>query len=81
MERLHAESVAIFSKLTDASLQEKCVTVGKLEITPWNRMRSIVEQEIHHLGQQYVQQRILGVPVLSLYGLASEEPRARSKVL
>lgn len=77
MERLHAESMEIFSKLTDASLQEKCVNVGGMEITRWKWMRSMVEHEIHHRGQLYLYLGILGVPAPSLYGLTSEEVRAR----
>jgi uncharacterized damage-inducible protein DinB len=79
MERLHAESMEIFSKLTDANLQEECVNVGGMEITRWKWMRSMVEHEIHHRGQVYLYLGILGVPTPPLYGLTSEEARARSK--
>jgi uncharacterized damage-inducible protein DinB len=78
MERLHSESMEIFSKLTDASLQEKCVNVGGVEITRWKWMRSMVEHEIHHRGQVYLYLGILGVPTPPLYGLTSEEVRSRS---
>ena len=77
MERLHAESMEIFSKLTDADLRDKCVNVGGLEITRWKWMRSMVEHEIHHRGQIYLYLGILGVPTPPLYGLSSEEVRAR----
>jgi uncharacterized damage-inducible protein DinB len=76
MERLHSESMDFFSKLTDASLQEKCVNVGGMEITGWKWMRSMVEHEIHHRGQLYL---YLGVPAPSLYGHTPEEVRARSE--
>lgn len=79
MERLHAESMEIFSKLTDNSLQEKCVNVGRMEITKWKWMRSMVEHEIHHRGQVYLYLGILGVPTPPLYRLTSEEERARGK--
>jgi uncharacterized damage-inducible protein DinB len=79
MERLHAESMEIFSGLTDASLQEKCVNVGGMEITRWKWMRSMVEHEIHHRGQVYLYLGIPGVPTPPLYGLTSEEVRARSQ--
>jgi uncharacterized damage-inducible protein DinB len=79
MERLHAESMEIFSKLTDADLQSKCRNVGGMEIAKWKWLRSMVEHEIHHRGQIYLYLGLLGVPTPPLYGLTSEEVRARSK--
>ena len=79
MERLHAESMDIFSQLSDESLQEKCVNVGGMEIVRWKWMRSMVEHEIHHRGQVYLYLGILGVPTPPLYGLSSEEVRARGE--
>jgi uncharacterized damage-inducible protein DinB len=79
MERLHAESMEIFSKLTDGNLQEKCANVGGVDIARWKWMRSMVEHEIHHRGQLYLYLGILGVPVPPLYSLTSEEVRARAK--
>jgi uncharacterized damage-inducible protein DinB len=79
MERLHAESMDIFSKLSDESLQEKCANVGGMEIARWKWMRSMVEHEIHHRGQVYLYLGIVGVPTPPLYGLSSEEVRARGE--
>ena len=79
MERLHAESMEIFSKLSDADLQSKCRNVGGMEIAKWKWLRSMVEHEIHHRGQIYLYLGILGVPTPPLYGLTSEEVRARSQ--
>jgi uncharacterized damage-inducible protein DinB len=79
MERLHAESMEIFSKLSDADLQKKCRNVGGMEIARWKWPRSMVEHEIHHRGQVYLYLAILGVPTPPLYGLTAEEVRARSK--
>ena len=79
MERLHTESMEIFSNLTDASLPEKCVNVGGLEIARWKWLRSMVEHEIHHRGQLYIYLGILGVPTPPLYGLTSEEVRTRGQ--
>lgn len=79
MERLHAESVDIFSRLTDADLQIKFVNVAGIEITRWKWMRLMVEHEIHHRGELYVYLGVLGVPTPPLYGQTSEEVRARSK--
>jgi uncharacterized damage-inducible protein DinB len=79
MEGLHKESMEMFSRLTDASLQEKCVNVGGTEITRWKWMRSMVEHEIHHRGQIYIYLGFLGVPAPPLHGLTSEEVRSRGK--
>lgn len=79
MERLHAEAMEIFAKLSDADLQGKCRNVGGMEITVWKWLRSMTEHEIHHRGQIYLYLGILGVPTPPLYGLTSEEVRARSE--
>jgi uncharacterized damage-inducible protein DinB len=78
MQRLHQESLEIFSKLTDEDLQRKCQTPGGAEITTWKWLRSMSEHEIHHRGQIYLYLSILGVPTPPLYGLTSEQVRARS---
>jgi uncharacterized damage-inducible protein DinB len=78
MERLHAESMEIFSKLTDDDLQRKCTTPGGGEIRIANWLRSMVEHEAHHRGQLYIYLGILGVPTPPLYGLTSAQVRARS---
>jgi uncharacterized damage-inducible protein DinB len=79
MERLHVEAMEIFAKLSDEDLQGKCRNVGGIEITVWKWLRSMTEHEIHHRGQIYLYLGILGVPTPSLYGLTSEEVRARSE--
>jgi len=79
MERLHAESMEIFSRLSDADLQAKCRNAGGTDIATWKWLRSMVEHEIHHRGQIYLYLGILGVPTPPLYGLTSEEVRARSR--
>jgi uncharacterized damage-inducible protein DinB len=78
MERLHAESMDIFSKLSDSDLQRKCCTPGGAEITSWKWLRSMTEHEIHHRGQIYLYLGMLDVPTPPLYGLTSEEVRSRS---
>jgi uncharacterized damage-inducible protein DinB len=40
--------------------------------------RSMVEHEVHHRGQIYLYLGLLSVPTPPLYGLTSEEVRARS---
>lgn len=79
MERLHAESMAIFSSLTSENLQRKCVNVTGSEVGIAPYLRAMTEHEIHHRGQLYIYLGVLGVPTPSLYGLTSEEVRARSR--
>jgi uncharacterized damage-inducible protein DinB len=38
----------------------------------------MVEHEVHHRAQIYVYLGILGIPTPALYGLTSEEVRART---
>jgi uncharacterized damage-inducible protein DinB len=78
MEKLHAESVEIFSRLTDEDLQRKCQTPDAAPITTWKWLRLMSEHEIHHRGQIYLYLAILGIPTPPLYGLTSEQVRSRS---
>lgn len=79
MKSLHAESMAIFLKLSDEDLQRKCKTPGggDIQIAKW--LRAMVEHEVHHRGQLYLYLGIIGVPTPPLYGLTSEEVRSRSR--
>ena len=78
MDRLDAESIAIFSRLTDEDLTQKCVTPAGTSITVWKWLRAMVEHEAHHRGQVYMMLSMLGIPTPPLYGLTEEEVRARS---
>jgi uncharacterized damage-inducible protein DinB len=80
MQRLHSESMQIFSTLTDEDLQRKCKTPAGSEIVIWNWLRSMTEHEIHHRGQIYIYLAFLGIPTPPLYGLTSEQVRARGAV-
>ena len=77
--RLHQESVAIFSCLSAEDLQKKCVTPGGTSITVWKWLRAMVEHEVHHRSQIYVYLGMLGIQTPPIYGLTSEEVRERSK--
>jgi len=78
LERTHRESVDIFRSLAPEDLQRRCTTPGGASIPVWKWLRSMTEHEIHHRGQLYLMLNLLGVPTPPLYGLTSEEVRARS---
>jgi uncharacterized damage-inducible protein DinB len=77
MERLHAESMEIFSRLTDEDLRRKCTTPGGAEISTWKWLRAMTEHEAHHRGQIYLYLSMLGVETPPIFGLTSEQVRAR----
>jgi uncharacterized damage-inducible protein DinB len=77
-ERCHAESMAIFGRLSDSDLQEKCVTPAGASIAVGKWLRLMVEHEIHHRGQLYMALGMLGVATPPIYGLTSEQVRERS---
>jgi uncharacterized damage-inducible protein DinB len=74
----HGEMVAILQSLTTADLEKRTVTPGGAPIPVWKWLRSMVEHEVHHRGQIYLMLRLLNVPTPALYGLTSEEVKARS---
>ncbi len=78
MDRMHAESVEIFSRLSEEQLKMRCVTPAGTTITVWKWLRAMVEHEVHHRGQIYFMLGMLGVATPPLYGLTSEEVRANS---
>jgi len=78
MDRLHAESVALFGQLSDEDLQRKCQTPAGTPITTWKWLRAMVEHEAHHRGQIYLMLGMLDVPTPPLYGLTAEQLQARS---
>jgi uncharacterized damage-inducible protein DinB len=78
MERMHRESVEVFSRLAPDDLNRKCETPGGASITVWKWLRSMIEHEIHHRGQIYLYLAMLGVATPPLYGLTSEQVRDRS---
>lgn len=78
LDRLHTESVAIFSVLTPERLLDRCRTVGGVDITVWKWLRLMVEHEIHHRGQLYEMLGQWGVRTPPLYGLTEPQVAERS---
>jgi uncharacterized damage-inducible protein DinB len=77
-DRLDEEAKAIIGGLSDADLQRKCQTPAGVAITTWKWLRAMCEHEAHHRGQIYLMLGMLEVPTPPLFGLTSEEVRARS---
>jgi uncharacterized damage-inducible protein DinB len=73
VERTHAESVEIFSRLTPDDLKKKSATPEGSPISTWKILRLAVEHEIHHRGEMYVYLGMLGVQTPPLYGMTSEQ--------
>ena len=78
-DRMHQESMEIFSRLTPADLARKCVTPAGTPITVWKWLRAMVEHEIHHRGELYVYLNMLGITAPPMYGLTSEQVKAASE--
>jgi uncharacterized damage-inducible protein DinB len=78
MDRLHAESCAIFEALGPDDLAGKSITPAGTPITTGKWLRAMVEHEAHHRGQIYFELGLLGVETPQLFGLTEEEVRARS---
>ena len=77
-DRLDLEAREIIGTLSDADLQRKCLTPAGVAITTWKWLRAMAEHEAHHRGQIYLMLNMLEVPTPPLFGLTSEEVRARS---
>jgi uncharacterized damage-inducible protein DinB len=77
-DRLDDEAKAIIGTLSDADLARKCQTPAGAAITTWKWLRTMCEHEAHHRGQIYLMLNMLEVATPPLYGLTSEEVRARS---
>jgi len=78
-DKMHQESIEIFSKLSNEDLQKKCLTPAGIGISLWKWLRAMVEHEIHHRGQIYLYLGMLDITTPPIYGLTSEEVRDRSK--
>lgn len=79
MEKLHAESMELFSAFTEEDWNTKCVTPDAAPIARWKFLRAMIEYEVHHRGQIYTYLGILGVPAPSLFGLTEDQLAQRAK--
>ena len=78
-ERAHADARARIAKLIPADLDREVIFFTGEPMSIRNILWSaLLHHEIHHRGQIYLYLAMLGVPTSPLYGLTSEEVRARS---
>ena len=77
-DRLDQEARGIIAELEDTDLASKCRTPAGTPITTWKWLRAMCEHEAHHRGQIYLMLNMLEVATPPLFGLTSEEVRARS---
>jgi len=78
LDRMHEESMAIFRALTTEDLEAKTNTPAGTPITVWKWLRAMIEHEVHHRAQIYMMLGMIGVATPPMFGLTSEEVRARS---
>jgi len=79
LDRMHAESMSIFNALSPEDLESKCTTPAGTPITVWKWLRAMIEHEVHHRAQIYLMLSMIGVATPPLFGLTSEEVRAKSQ--
>lgn len=77
-DRTHRETLALLSDLTPEDLRRPCRTPAGSSLPAWKWLRALAEHEVHHRGQLYLMLRMIGVPSPPMFGLTSEEVRARS---
>jgi uncharacterized damage-inducible protein DinB len=78
LERTHRETLDLLRGLTPEDLRRRCVTTAGTSLPVWKWLRALAEHEVHHRAQLYLMLRLIDVPTPPMYGLTSEEVRARS---
>jgi uncharacterized damage-inducible protein DinB len=78
LERTHRETLGLLRVLTPEDLRRRCETTAGTSLPVWKWLRALAEHEVHHRAQLYLMLRLIDVPTPPMYGLTSEEVRARS---
>ena len=73
LNQTHAESLQIFSDLSDDDLQENCYTPTGHAIKKGKWLELLAEHEIHHRAEVYLYLNLLDVKTPPIYGLTAEE--------
>jgi uncharacterized damage-inducible protein DinB len=79
LEQTHRETREVLRPLTPDDLAARFESLMGSSIPVWKWLRALAEHEVHHRGQLYLMLRMINVPTPPLYGLTSEQVRARSE--
>jgi len=78
MDRMHSETIEMLKDLKPEDLEKKGLSPDGIPVTAWKLLRAMVEHEVHHRGEIYVNLALLGVPRPPLYSLTEPELRRHS---
>jgi uncharacterized damage-inducible protein DinB len=78
MSRLHIESQELLATFEEAHWERRVTTPGGASMAAWKWIRAMCEHEIHHRGQLYLMLRLCGSATPPIFGLTSEQVRARA---
>lgn len=78
-ETLHQDALEIFAGMSDDAFTGRMQTPAGVSMPAHKWLRAMVEHEAHHRGQLYLMLRAVGVATPPLFGLTSEEVRARGE--
>ncbi len=78
MEASYAGALGIFSEVSEEEWDLKCNSADGVPVTRWKLLRLAIEHEIHHRGELYAYLGLAGVKAPPIFGLTSEELRARA---
>jgi uncharacterized damage-inducible protein DinB len=77
--KMHIQSVEIFSNIPDEALKRKIKSLDGKEIEVATFLRALVVHEIHHRGALCIYLNLLGITTPSVIGLREEEVIQLSK--
>jgi uncharacterized damage-inducible protein DinB len=80
LNRHHADSTALLEGFCDEDWHRSVVTPAGAAMPAWKWLRAMIEHEAHHRGQLYLMLRLCGVPAPAIFGMTSEDVRARAIV-
>jgi uncharacterized damage-inducible protein DinB len=78
MSRLHDESLSLLAAFAGPDWERRVMTPAGASMPAWKWLRAMCEHEIHHRGQLYLMLRMCGIATPPIFGLTSEEVRARA---
>lgn len=77
LNRCHADSTAILDGFREKDWHRSIVSPAGATMASWKWLRAMIEHEAHHRGQLYLMLRLCGALTPAIFGMTSEEVRAR----